>query len=392
MLFVYYIIFFFLFTVILRPFTTLIHELGHGIPALLYTNNKVTLYLGSYGDPKESFKVAFGRLVLFFNKKPFNWNIGLCVREEHIPSINKHIIVVLMGPLASLALSLVLSYFIFFIDLNEHILVILALFNISTYYDFFINIVPNNKPIKLHNGSLVYNDGKQILDLMKFKNVYEEYNIGVVYYTNKDYKLAVSSFEKVIKKGYDKPIIYQFLVSAYLLIKDNENALRVNNLYTSKFNEALNSNDYANMGLIKSFSGAYEKAIKDYNKAIELNLNNSIAYNNRGYTYNLLENYEEAIKDFEKAITLEKSFAYALNNRGFARIKLGLKKDGLKDLEDSMAMDGTNSYCYMNFGIYYYDNQDYKKALEYFIKAKELDSTTYLLNDYLQNAKEKLEL
>lgn len=392
MLFVYYIVFLFLFSVILRPFTTLIHELGHGIPALLLTDKKVTLYLGSYGDPKESFKIVFGRLELFFNKKPFNWNIGLCVIEQRTLSVNKQILIDLMGPLASLALSLVLSYFIFFVDLNDHVLVILALFNISTYYDFYINIVPSSKPIELHNGSVVYNDGRQILDLIKFKKVPEEYNVGAEHYNNKDYSLAAASFEKVLQKGYNEPIIYQLLVSAYLQIKDNSNALIVNDLYSIMFSKTFNSNDYTNMGLIKSFTGSYEEAIKDYNKAIELDESNSVAYNNRGYTFNVMEDYENAIKDFEKAISLEESFAYALNNRGFAKIKLGFKEEGLADLEKSMSMDDTNSYCLMNFGVYHYDNKDYKEALEYFKKAKELDTTTYLLDGFIENTKEKLDI
>jgi len=111
MLFFYYLIFLLLFVVILRPFSTLIHELGHGIPALLLTDKKVTLYLGSYGDPKESFRIQIGRLELFFNKNPFHWKIGLCVLEQKTLSINKQIFIVLMGPLASLALSIILTVF-----------------------------------------------------------------------------------------------------------------------------------------------------------------------------------------------------------------------------------------------------------------------------------------
>ena len=392
MLFVYYFVFLILFSVILRPFTTLIHELGHGIPALFLTDKKVTLYLGSYGDPKESFKVVLGRLELFFNKKPFNWNIGLCVIEQRTLSINKQIIIDLMGPLASLTLSLILTYFIFFVDLNDPILVLLALFNISTYYDFYINIVPSSKPIELHNGSAVYNDGRQILDLLKFKKAPKEYSVGAEQYNNKDYNLAASSFEKVLHKGYDEPIIYQLLVSAYLQIKDNDNALRINDLYRSKYSNMFNSTDYTNMGLIKSFSGLYKEAMDDYSKAIELNESNSVAYNNRGYTFIVMEDYENAIKDCEIAILLNEHFAYALNNRGFAKIKLGLKEEGLADLEKSMNLDGTNSYCYMNFGVYHYDNKAYRKALEYLEKAKELDTTTYLLDDFLEKTKEKLDM
>lgn len=387
-----YLIFLLIFAVILRPLSTLIHELGHGIPALLFTNEKVTLFLGSYGDPKESFRIQIGRLELFLNKSPFHWKIGLCMFDQKTLSINKQIFIVFMGPVASLTLSIILSYLVFFSDLNDNVKIVLFFFNVSTYYDFYINIVPSKNPIKLHDGTTVFNDGKQIMDSLKYRHISDEYNAGANYYNNQEYELAAIEFERILDKGYSENIIYQLLISAYLQIKDNTNAARVNNLYFNESKEKFNSNDYSNSGLIKSFSGNYDGAIKDYDKAIEIDPNNSNALNNRGYTYNVIGDYETAIKDFERAISLEESFAYALNNRGFAKIKLGLKEEGLKDLEKSMTLDGTNSYCYFNFGMYHFESFEYEKALEYFNKAKELDSTTYKLDSYLKKVKEKLSL
>ncbi|MDY0779508.1 tetratricopeptide repeat protein [Tenacibaculum sp. IB213877] len=381
-----------LFITVLRPFSTLIHELGHGIPALIFTDKKVTLYLGSHGDPTKSFRIQIGRLELFFNNNPFHWKIGLCVLEQKTLSINKQIFIDLMGPLASLSLSMILSYLVFFSNFNDNVKIVLFFFNISTYYDFYINIVPSKNPIELYDGTTVFNDGKQIMDLLKYKNISDGYILGAKHYNNQDYELAALELEKVLDKGYQENIIYQLLISAYLQIKDNTNAARINNLYSNRSKKTFNSNDFSNSGLIKSFFGNYDGAIKDYDEAIKIDPNNSNALNNRGYTYNLIGDYKSAIKDFEKAILLEDSFAYALNNRGFAKIKLGLKEEGLKDLEKSMTLDGTNSYCYFNFGMYHYYNFEYEQALEYFTKAKELDSTTYKLDSYLKKVTDKLSL
>ncbi|WP_428744908.1 tetratricopeptide repeat protein [Tenacibaculum sp.] len=352
----------------------------------------MTLYLGSYGNPKKSIKIHMGRLELFLNRNPFHWKIGLCVLEQKTLSINKQIIIDLMGPIASLVLSFILTYLVFFSDLNDNTRIILFFFNVSTYYDFFVNIIPSKNPIELYDGLIVFNDGKQIIDLLKYKKVPEEYNIGVDYYNNKQYNQAIVEFEKIYAKGFQEGIIYQLLISAYLQIKDYSNASRLNDLYNNKFKKNFNSDDYINSGLIKSISGEYEKALIDYNKAIELNQKNSIALNNRGYNYNLMENYESAIKDFEEAIALDEDFAYALNNRGFAKFKLGLKEEGLLDLEKSMKLDGNNSYCYLNYGIYHYDNGEYEKALEYYKKAKDLDEKTYLLDKYIERVETKLNL
>ena len=48
--------------------------------------------------------------------------------------------------------------------------------------------------------------------------------------------------------------------------------------------------------------GKYEDAIKDYNRAIELNPNEPFNWNNRGNSFKNLKRYEEAIKDYNKAI------------------------------------------------------------------------------------------
>lgn len=68
----------------------------------------------------------------------------------------------------------------------------------------------------------------------------------------------------------------------------------------------------------------YERAIADYDKAIEINTEDANAYNNQGASYNGLELYEHAIKDFDKAIELEPEHAAAYHNRGTSYVRLEL--------------------------------------------------------------------
>ena len=63
----------FLLVVITRPFTVLFHELGHAIPAMLMTKQGATVYVGSYGDKKQSFQLALGGLEIWFRYNPFKW-------------------------------------------------------------------------------------------------------------------------------------------------------------------------------------------------------------------------------------------------------------------------------------------------------------------------------
>lgn len=386
-----YLFFLIVFVVFLRPISTLIHELGHGIPALLLTNEKVTLYLGSYGNPKNSFRINIGRLELFFRKNPFHWKLGLCKMYDERVSICNQILITLMGPLMSLVLAVAITYLVFYSDINEDWKAILFFFGISVYFDFFANIIPRKEPINLHDGTSTFNDGQNILNLIKLKNLPPEYLEGVEKLNKKEFKEAGKVFCGILQSGYNQDFIYRLAISSLLNAYDYKKANVINLEFEQKKNRKnFDSNDYNSSGLIKSYLKEFSQGILDYKKSLELNPNNSYTLNNRGYTFNLMKEYKKAIIDFDKAIELEPEHAYAYNNRGLAKIKLGQTQEGLKDIQKSMELDEDNSYAHMNIGIYYYDSGDYAKALEKFELAYKLDANTYEIKNRIAEAKSKL--
>ena len=76
----------------------------------------------------------------------------------------------------------------------------------------------------------------------------------------------------------------------------------------------------------------YQQAIKDFDKAIELNPNLAEAYNNRGLVYGKLGNLQQAIKDFDKAIELNPKYAEAYCWRGIAYVILYNRNQATNDL------------------------------------------------------------
>jgi tetratricopeptide (TPR) repeat protein len=101
-------------------------------------------------------------------------------------------------------------------------------------------------------------------------------------------------------------------------------------------------------------------------------------------------NFEEAISLFDRAIEIDKEFAYSYNNRGLAKIKIGKTEEGLQDINRSFDLDPNNSYGYRNLGIYHFDNGEFDEALRLFTKARELDGTTHMIDELIQDAKNKL--
>lgn len=79
---------------------------------------------------------------------------------------------------------------------------------------------------------------------------------------------------------------------------------------------------------LKSYFEANEGALKDFDKAIELNPNDADYFNNRGVVKQDLEDIIGAINDYTKAIELNPNDGLAYNNREFC-------KQILKDFDSS---------------------------------------------------------
>ncbi len=134
---------------------------------------------------------------------------------------------------------------------------------------------------------------------------------------------------------------------------------------------------YNNQGLKEYQKGNYDLAIKNFNKAIELNPNNAISYHNRGlayfktgskYTPEGRASLENAISDLGRAIELKPDYVEAYYHRGLAHIEF----------------------------IHFYDspftqtqNERFDKALNDFNKALELDGTFYLAYAGMGNAHDR---
>jgi len=125
----------------MRSVTTLFHELGHALPALVLTKKeKVNVFVGTYGDLSNSLQLNLGRLVLYLKLNVFNWRIGLCTHAG-IKGLIPQILVILGGPLASLLIASIAFYIIITKDFSEIWVVFIVFFLISAIIDFLSNCI-----------------------------------------------------------------------------------------------------------------------------------------------------------------------------------------------------------------------------------------------------------
>jgi hypothetical protein len=170
---------FILAVVMAKPITGLVHELGHGVTALLLTRKRVTLYVGSYGERKRSFRLTLGRLRVYFSYNPLRWEIGMCVPETEGLSFRGHAMITLMGPLASLFLAAACVWVLFSSDLGRFSALAAAGCTGAGLWDFFVNIIPKTKPVAKFQGASVYNDGQQLRIFSKYRKVSAEIALAV---------------------------------------------------------------------------------------------------------------------------------------------------------------------------------------------------------------------
>lgn len=119
----------------------------------------------------------------------------------------------------------------------------------------------------------------------------------------------------------------------------------------------------------------HNRALQNYNKAIELEPQNSLAYVNRAIFYEALEEYGKALADYNKALELDPKNKEARQSRGDLYSKLKDPSKAVKDYELSMG-DGNKKFDgvdYVNLGDKYKEANDFLHAIENYTKAIETE-------------------
>ncbi|QYJ68621.1 tetratricopeptide repeat protein [Flavobacterium litorale] len=154
----------------------------------------------------------------------------------------------------------------------------------------------------------------------------------------------------------------------------------------------INDNDvfaYNNRGVIWHEKEEWDKAIKDYNKVIEIDPDNSMAYNNRGNIWYEKNNLDKAIEDYSKAIQINPIYQEAFQNRGLAWIEKKEFNKAIKDYSKCLEIDPKSINPYYNRGSAWKERGEFKKAIEDYRKYLKL--TPQKNNYWAKQAKANIE-
>jgi hypothetical protein len=213
--------------------------------SLLYLSpvSRLRLYIGSFGAAKGTVLLNLGRLQIYVRYNPFAWNKGACLYEKDTLRLYQQVVVLIAGPVASLLVSTVCGYLTFTFDLHGSIKLTLVATVFSSLIDLGVNINPSNRLIKLEDGGLAFNDGRQLKLLFTYGSLYRKYWEVVTLYEQQLYRQAAEGFNNLIQGGFTEDFVYREAISAYLQVHEYQQAKMLDEQLGARFDK--NATDYA---------------------------------------------------------------------------------------------------------------------------------------------------
>lgn len=108
-----------------------------------------------------------------------------------------------------------------------------------------------------------------------------------------------------------------------------------------------------NLAIALDERGGRPQALKEFDRALEINSEYVEAYLNRGITLAKMGRLEEAIASFDRAITLSPLYGEAFSNLGFAYLQQGNLSQARYALEEAVRLDPHSAGAQNNLGVVY---------------------------------------
>ena len=130
------------------------------------------------------------------------------------------------------------------------------------------------------------------------------------------------------------------------------------------------ANAYVGRGAVRYVKNDYDRAMADYNRAIQLAPNLADAYVGRGLIWRCNDDSRRAMADYNQALELDPNYAAAYNNcRGSLLLDKNDYDNAKEDFERAHRIDFKYVPALDNLGKLWKKKKDYRRAVYYFKKA-----------------------
>ena len=150
-------------------------------------------------------------------------------------------------------------------------------------------------------------------------------------------------------------------------------------------NKVITDIDLYNLGVDLYNEKEYQKSIKKFSEAINLNSNDQDYFNLRGWTYYHLHQYDKAVEDATRAIDLNPDEPDHFNLRGWAYYKLDKNDKAVEDATRAIYLNPDEPDHFNLRGWAFYQIEEFVEAIQDFNIAIKIDKTKsdYFLGRYL---------
>lgn len=373
----------------IQNLTTLLHELGHALPALWLTDTKrVEVYINAYGEKEGALRFRAGRLFLYWH--PFRirgYGCGLTVYQAPKRYIWSYVITV-GGVVFSLLIAGLLLVVVPYHQLSEVWEILVIVLFAGTVVDLFVNLFPSDKGIPLDNGEMVPNDGKKLYHLWRNHRVAITVEKVMHFAAQKQYTAAKETLQAMPLEEADAEelrILLHTTAGTGVLAEEalwDEAFKRLQRLDTLGFL------DWLNWGVIIGRRGQYARALACFDKEMPpLPEDEWLCLANRAFL--LLEMGEPAAADplFEQLVAHEAT-PYNLAHYGVCLAMRGQQQLGWEQLEKALTLDGQHPYVLRCAGLYHLHLGQKEQALAYLQRISEAHERIPRLSALIQSAKQ----
>lgn len=142
-------------------------------------------------------------------------------------------------------------------------------------------------------------------------------------------------------------------------------------------NEAIDDNPqlpfaYAERGYHHMSRGDYQKALIDFDHAIQLDSSQQDYFLNRGIVHEKMRHYKAALSDYSRALRINERFEKAWLNRGNLQVTLKNLPEAIEDYTVAITYDPAYGLAYYNRAIAYHRMGRLAEACQDIRKAKDL--------------------
>ena len=175
-----------------------------------------------------------------------------------------------------------------------------------------------------------------------------------------------------------KSYIYSnILAPTYIALKSYDNVIEICKLALKINNK--NPNAWNNIGIVLyEQERNFEKAIKCYDKAIQIDPNHFTSLNNKGVALVALNRYDEALKCYDESLSIEPNYIEAWNNKGSLYELKDQSDEAIKCYDKAIKVDPKFANAWFNKGNLFANLGNYSEAIKCYDKAIKIKSNYYM--------------